>query len=420
MTTITIPSELIPKTDQAAQFAQFMQELVAKVEKIGVSLAGFDPKVFRDMQGHAADIAKLRDDVEAVKADAGKRLAKWIEREKSGTLQSAMPIEMAQGIGKLCLAISNKDHVAVGELQKAAVTPGSGTSGGFLMNEEFINLLIRNVENYGNLAQAVGITRTRELKGRLPRRTGGATVYYPDIGVAPTESSGTLAQENYELLRYSAATYADRWMLRTSQGAAIANWLLQELSYAINVAIDTNLSKGDGTSTYARVTGILNKSYSQDVTADTGDNTFAEVCDASVKYVAALPGGFMDSLDSDLQWIMHRTVFFRFMAARDTQNRPVVDMALIDGKPRMTLFGYPVQIAQAFKKLSDTANSTPLAAMSALSRGWAIFMHEAGVELRESEHHKFLEGYLSYVSDALIDIKEVDPQCTGRLITAAS
>lgn len=417
----------LPVTPQEAGFAQWQADVAAVLEKHGASLNELDATVREKLIRQLDDVAKLRDDVDSVRTLAREQFKALADHyHRGGNYRGPFAsYQDAESFGKLCVAMFRNDRAQLAELQKMAVTPGIGAQGGFLLAEQFINTLLVSLESYGVVGRNAFVPPgIGGQAASIPKLTTGATTYYPDEGVAPTESSLAFAQVKVGITRYSTYALVDRWLLNTNAYAALGDFIAAELARAHAYAEDRNGLVGDGTSAYARCIGLFRRAGTNQltVTADTGDDTFAEVCDATVKYLGAVAGSLPQWAEAfDPRWYMHKSIFFRYLGARTTStNAPIANIFNVSGVVQNVLMSYPVEISQVCPRLADTAASTVMCILAALRRALAIVRHRAGMELRISDQVKFLEGQVAFVLDCPQDVVELDNQAYVQLKTAAS
>lgn len=409
-------------TEQGRQEAELLNEMVAKLEKTGVSFAELDTKVQKHFTEQAKEIMKLNDSIESVRADYANRFAGLTEDVQRGNYRGHFASRQhAEQFGRAFAAVLQQDAAKIADMQKAAVLGESGAGGGYLANEQLLPGIVRNVENYGVFEADCPATPTTTLKGRVAKRSQGATIYYPDLQGEPTDSVLKFASAEFSLTRWSGIVLVDRWFLASELAVALAEYVVTELGYALALAQDTNFFMGDGADTYARITGIFKSVGGGDLTAVSGDNTFQEVIDKTVVYLAQLAGGMPDWVDAALKLYMHRSIFWQYMGVRDSQNRPIANVLLgTSGKPERQILGYPVRITQVGPKLADSAASTAMLVAANLRDGARLMRHRTGTEIRQSEHWKFASGQLALAIDVLQDMIKTDTNAWGRLITNAA
>lgn len=400
--------------------------------KIDGRFSDLDAKQQRAFADAAREVARLKDDVEAVQRDGRVRFSALAEEYANGTLRTSLPsIQHARDMGRMVKAVIEDDRTTIAGFQGASMGPQTGTDGGYLMPHQYVPGLIRNVEQYGVAERNIQIVPAIEQNGSQAKRTQGPTIGYPDLGVQPSEGQIKTGKISFNLTRYSVYLLIDRWMMTSGLEVALGEFVNRELGWALALAQDQNVFIGDGTSTYAKVTGIFKRANSTQltVTADSGHETFQDILDASVKYPSAAAGllpEWADVSEGDganafgPKFYLHRTLFWGFLGARDSQLRPVADILTSTGKPQRFLNGYPAEIVQVAPKLSQTGVSTVMMVLGNLFASHRLYRHMNKIELRASEHVRFLEGQLCIILDAMQDIVEADDQGYVQIKTAAS
>lgn len=426
------------ETEQARQGNQLLSEIGNVLAKLGKSYGELNSRQQREFAQHAQAISKLSDDVTAVKAGYLKRFGAMVSQYGPngdpfyrGHYQSR---EHARQAGRFFLAVCRKDFAAVGELQRewaqaglfgmheAAVQPSSGPSGGYLVAEEMIEGIIRNVEQYGVFEQDAMRFEVGSQTGRISKRTAGLTVLHPDYGETMTDSQPTFAQITPNLTSYAVPVFVDNTMLQDQLAVALAEFIAVEMAQALAEAQDTYAFTGDGTVAFARVQGAFNRSSGADVTAASGDNTFQEVIDKSTVYLGQLLGGMPQWADMDdgLKFYGHRSILFGYMGLRDAQDRPLVDLFANERGLDIRLMRYPFRVTQVAPTLAESAASTPMLLAANLRKGWGLVRHRAGVEFKTSEHVRFLQNQLALLMMVRQDIVQLDENAQARLITNAA
>jgi HK97 family phage major capsid protein len=408
---------------QDRQFAGLLGEILDKIDK---RFSELDTATQEKFRGAAGEIAKMRDDLARVQADGRSRfyaIAEHYHRggEYRGPFRDA---EQAAAFGRLVAAVAT-GRGAVEKLYHddrfyAAISAESGEKGGFLMPEILLPGIVAGAERYGRFEANTRVWPVSGESATRAIRKQGATVYYPDYGNVPTESELTFDRIRTELTRYAAYAVLDRWMMRSELAVALGDYVAQELGYALAYATDRNGFVGDGTKSYARVTGLLNLTGSGDVTAAAAHDTFAEVIAESVEYLTDVAGALPDIADDEnCKWYLHRELFWKYLGVKDTNDRPIADILTKGERPQRVLCGYPAEISQVFPKMADSAASTPMLALANLMRGAEMYRHTTGVELRVSEHVKFLEGEVVMALDVPQGVAMLDENMSVRLKTGA-
>ncbi len=401
------------------QYAEVLRGLVQAVEKHG----GLTAQLRKDFEGHASDVAKLRDEVADVKHNARQRLQALAEQHGRGDYRGPFASASdARTFGQLVAAVYRRDQAAIQSvLRTADVEPSPGTSGGYLVTEAAADAIIRNVEAAGVFERNCPATPVNSLKGWSAKRATGPTVYYPDYSDEITTSAPTFERAQWSLQRWAIATLVDEWMLASELAGALGDFIAEEFGYGIALAEDTNWFMGDGTSTYAGYTGLFKNTGLVDVDADTGDDTFAEVIAKSTFYLAEVLGAAPRwAHAAGPKWFMHPSLFYSYLGVRDSAGMPIVNVYLASGGlDSFTLMGYPVALTPVAPDLADSAATTCMLVFGALQRSCQLMRHRGAMFMKASEHLKFLEGQLALKCDVPQDMIVTGSDGIVRLVTAA-
>ena len=384
------------RTPQQEQTQQWFDDVAALLQKLGGSFSELKKGTQRDLVAATDDIAKLRNDFASAETRYRERFTALAEYYQRGGAYKGPFREMAQA-ADFCRAV-----IAVPEI--------------------LVNEILRNVETYGAFERNVPATPVTSQSGSMVKRTGGLTVYHPDIAQAPDESGPTLGRVMFNLTRYATLTYVDQWMLDMALAAALDDFVAQEIALALAYAGDLYGFMGDGSATHARVTGAFKQSGTGQltVTAESGDDTFAEVIAKHVTYLALALGALPQwGHVSGAKFYMHLSIFAGYLGQRLTTGAPVADILSADRPSPFVLMGYPVEITQVAPTLSaQTQADTTMLIFGALQRGWRLFrLQPPGIRIRVSNDYKFAEGLQAIAGDALQDIQECDKSAYVQLKT---
>lgn len=415
------------QSEQTKQYAQLMNELGRVLRTDFASLAD---KQQQTILGHAADIAKLSDEIKDLKQDQTARFQQHLADYQAGgsyrgPFRSAAA---AKQFGEFAGAVLQKDYARVIELQKAAMLPTSGPAGGYLMPDLLIQDLVRNVEEAGVFEANCPAMPVPVLKGGVAKRTSGLTVYYPDYGVAGTASTPAMGKSQFNCKREIAGVEVEDWMLASDLAIPLANYVVTELAYALALADDTNYFVGTGTSAYNGYTGLFKSGMTgmadlslQKVDGDSGDDTLAELIAKTTYYLGAMLGKLpLWAHKQEPKWYGHASIFFAYLGSRSTTGEPLVAniLASAGGVPGFSLMGLPfvpVQVAP-----TATAVSTVFLLLASLKAGCAFVRHQAGIRFRTNDSLKFWEGLTIFAADVAQDMVVKDGNAVVQLKTAAS
>ena len=273
----------------------------------------------------------------------------------------------------------------------------TNTLGGALVPEEFQAELVSLKELRGAWRQYCRVRPMASDTLVLPRRTAGATVYFPGEGGAITASNPTF--DNFKLTAQKMAVlcYASREILNDS-AVSIADVLGEEIAYAFSDKEDEIISNGDGTSTYGTLQGVRHRFVNLSSTrADiaglqVGDgDLFSELILADFEGVIGRAPAYTDPAGP--QWIMNKRMYWN----------AVVRLAIAQGGATGTewaewksgnpmLLGYPVRFVQTMPHLGitgTTVRDTVTALFGIFNQGMTIGDVRGGMEIATSEHYAF-------------------------------
>jgi len=305
------------------------------------------------------------------------------------------------------------DLYEITELANKDLTSGDFAAGGAFAPEAFSADLIRHVEEAGVFPRLARRVPMAEGRRSWPKRTGGLTVYYPDEGVAITESDVSTGRVAMEPIKY--ATYTEiSSELDEDSVIVLGELIAMEASLAFSTALDNNAFNGDGTSAYARAVGILQSGNVGEVAMASGDTSFA---DLSYDYLVDMQSASPTYVTNPV-WGISRTLLGQCRKIADSNGNPIVsDTPLLVGEPR-TLLGDPVHIAQTMPAMTDDAVST-----SFLWHGQLDISHMYGVRrgmtIAASEHVKFAEDMIGIKVTGRFGIAERQADAVTKITTAA-
>lgn len=419
-----------PKSAQDQQFEQWAAAVSTRIAAHGQSLNDLPEQVRTKLVAELQnEVAKLNDEVksktEITRAEV-ERLASYYAAGNPYAGPHLTRQAAAQfGAIAVAAALGTAHPQAQAALKIATISPATGPTGGFAVNETIWAGIANRLPAYGVFERNCPAQPCNHV-GKVLTWTDGFVVYHPDVNGAPTPSAGTIGVKTVQLTRYSVLTLIDRWLLSEPTLVALGDLVAEGMARAIAKATDKYGFLGDGSAACARVQGIFhwdtsNASYI--VTGVDGDNTFAEYVDKLSVYLAAALGALPAEYDDDgLRWYGHRSIFFRYLGARDTSGRPIADIYAAE-RPgqRYTLLGVPFEAVREAPSLgASTQNSTVMMVLANLRAACVLARHPLGVEMRRSEEYKWAEGMTALCLDALQDILKVNREAVIHLITAAT
>lgn len=219
------------------------------------------------------------------------------------------------------------------------------TSGGFVVPTEVSAAIAETRDKVGvfrNLARVVNMTTDLT---QVPRRASGLTGYYLAENAQITESQAGWDQVTLSAKKIATISRASTELV--DDAAGFGRFMVEELAYTLEAMIDAAAFAGDGTSTFAGISGIRNfptafvstvggtlaGGY---VLAATGHDTFAEFDGTDfVTVIGLLPSRYHDRA----VWLMSPAMW------GFTCLRLVSAVGYEDG--RKTFFGYPVVLTSS-------------------------------------------------------------------------
>jgi HK97 family phage major capsid protein len=243
---------------------------------------------------------------------------------------------------------------------------GIASQGGVLVPEELADILISLKETYGVFRKNVMVWPMKSDTVKLPRRTGGITVYSPGESSSITASQPTLDQVQLVARKVAGLVQASNELFDDSTVIALGDFIANEFAWAFAKTEDDCGFNGDGTSSYFGITGVRSAltnlsgtianiaglvvatgtGYGTSYDSITG-NDLSKVVGKLPQYAYAAPGG--------AKWYcsqaFYGSVLDRLLAAGGGNTY----QTLSDGIPTLKYKGFPVEIAQVMPSNSATS-----------------------------------------------------------------
>lgn len=251
------------------------------------------------------------------------------------------------------------DH---GMSYRNAMEEGTTTAGGFAVPDPMAATIIRLVEDFGIFRQfSRNIPMTSDTLA-VPKRAAGLTVYYPNEGSAITPSDLTFGQVNLTAKKYAQLSIMST-ELNEDSIISMTDLLTTEQAYAFALAEDTNSFLGDGTATYAGITGIANALAAGSLVAG-GAGLWGGIDLTTLESMVGMTPAYAGF---EGRWFMSKYAYFTVVnsllnAAGGT------DMRQIEQGGEMMLLGYPVTFTQVLPG-ANAANGDLVAVFGDLSQG---------------------------------------------------
>ena len=415
------------ETSQQAAYKQLTEDLVKKVEQHGNELS---ENFTRELKANAGEIATLSNNFKDVQAKYAERFKALASQQQRGSLRHGFQSdEVARDFGRAIVAMKNRDGDTLKELQKAAMLPTIGSQGGWLLPEIIIADIMRELDQYGVFLADCPPIGVNGLKGGSPRGTSGFGLYHPDYGKAGTVSTPGIGSTAWELLRYVVAGEIEQWMMASELNIALAEYIRQEIAYALEYGTDAEWFMGTGTEAYGKYTGLFKLTGSATVSATlptvvtgvSGDDTFAELIAKTTYYLTQVMGMLPEwAHRAGPSWYMHPFIYFSYFGVRDSGGMPIPGVFVGEG-PQLRLCGLPVRLVCGAP--SATAVSTVFLLLTCLKRACRTYRHNKAVEIAWSDNlgeDKWLAGISGVKCDVPMDMRVRVPSGIVQLATAAS
>jgi HK97 family phage major capsid protein len=233
-----------------------------------------------------------------------------------------------------------------------AGSESTNVAGGFLAPQDFDDAIINVRETFGAFRQGADIRPTRSDGQVRPRRVGGLTANFVTEGSNIPESSFQLdavesAQKKLAILgRCSSELFED-------SAAVLGEFLTSEFGYAFAAREDDCGFQGDGTSTYAGISGLATKlvGLKSSVGAASGHNTFLTV---DTTDIANLMAGVLATAIPGAAWYVSATGYAQTICRLAAVSGGLVATQRPDGTISANYLGFPVRFSG---KLADVATS---------------------------------------------------------------
>ena len=303
------------------------------------------------------------------------------------------------------------------EVQKGALVTedltAGATPGSVLTRPEFVQSLIRNVEEHGKFRQNALIWPMGADTVYFPRRKSGFSAPgWEGEGEAGSEVDPDFdqvtmqAKKMFNLHQHSSELTLDAVI-------SLADILMFEIALQIATEEDRIGFNGDGTGGvspgFAGFIGVLGMTRNGDtapigpiaVTGAAGSDLSTEVTLAKLR---AMTGQLHTWARGGAKWYMHRTILADLMGISDGNWGSVVKFT--EGRVA-SIMGYPVEEVEGMP-VSPSAASTAQFALGDLRRSW-ILGDRTQVEIQTSEHYAFNTDQLTYRWKKRMAVKPVQP-----------
>lgn len=282
-------------------------------------------------------------------------------------------------------------------------TEGSPAGGGYLVPTPLSNAIIDVRALAGVSRQLCRVVPMTSETQAIPKKTAGTTVYYPGETGTITASDQTWAQINLTAKKRAILSKISQ-ELRDDAVIAIVDDLASQMGTDFAVKEDAELFKGDGTSTYGGVTGLLAALGAAGLTTPATSGGFSVWSGFTVtEYTAAMAKLADKYWQYSPAWACSSAFYFTSMLKVQAAAGGNTIMSLAEGAAngRPMFMGYPVYFTNQMP--TATAVSTVSVLFGAFSQA-AIVGDRMGISIAQSEHLGFAEDVLAVRATTRYDI----------------
>ena len=291
----------------------------------------------------------------------------------------------------------------VGNIQNIA-TEGSPTGGGFLVPTPLSNAIVdvRALAGISRLLARV-VPMTSETQ-KIAKKTAGTTVYYPGETGTITASDQSWGQVLLTAKDRAILSKISQ-QLRDDAIISVVDDLASQMGTDFAVKEDAEFFKGDGTSTYGGVTGVL-AALGAGGTSTPANGAGLSVWSGQtitqmVNTMSLLPDKYWQYSPA---WVCSSAFYFQVMlrlqAAAGGNTIATLEQGA-GGQARPMFLGYPVYFTNQMP--TSTATSTVSALFGSFSQA-AIIGDRMGISIAQSEHLGFAENVLAVRAITRYDI----------------
>jgi HK97 family phage major capsid protein len=293
-----------------------------------------------------------------------------------------------------------------GVMIKAATGEGIGSQGGFLVPVELENAILDLRDTYGAVRRRARVWPMASDVSKFPRRvaTGGAAGYFFAEGAAATATQFVADSVDLTAKKLGAIVTLSN-ELDMDSAYDLVDYVANELAWAFALKEDDAAFNGDGTSTYAGISGVgylaLDGNHATaKVTAS--HNTYAALTETDW---AALMAQVRVSALPRAAWFVSVTGFGLGMLTG--VSGAFLDRGIVDGVSTPYFNGFPVIFTQKLPLVSSSLSGKMMAAFGSLYDG-AVLGQRRGITIARSDQRYLDTDQLAILGTERIDIVNHD------------
>jgi len=394
--------------------------------------------VIDDFKGQVADLKKVSDE----QSEEVRRIAKMglavsggqiinpqgltSRREMIADGRAFLSDESARRFGAWCVDSSLRIAGQEGQIPQFVkdiadtvrkdMEIGVDASGAYMIPDEFIAELIRNVEAEGKVfirCRRIGLVTVGTTK--IPKRTAGLTAYWTAPGAQGTRSTPTFDLISLTPEKLMVLVAAPNEFYRTQLLIDLGNFIGLEIAHAIPLALDDAVVNGDMSASYGGITGILQSANITSVAAASTHTTVATLDGTDISNViAGLAVGY--ALD-EAEWGMSLSVMGKLRALKTSTGEPLYQRS--DQGVPATIDDFPFMWTPRMPASGSIGAAAKYAWFGDLQKSHIVGMIRS-IELAKSEHALF-ESDMTVTRGILhVDCQEQDATAIVTAKTAAA
>lgn len=251
-----------------------------------------------------------------------------IERKTAGKKNT----EVSLGTVKFLQALVNKDIATVEKLQP--LLEGTGARGGFLVPDDFANIIVEDVRDQNQMRQYATVLTTQSDTLRLPSLASRPKATFRAEAAVKSTSTADFAENVFTPYSLASIVTLSNELVADAQlgvGGSIVNYIANIMSTALAEREELAFWEGNGT---AQPTGVDNYTL-RTVAAGAGASDTARA-DALIAGFIQTPQGYRNRG----VWAMNMGTLENVMQLKDTTNNYLVSR--LPDSPQMTIKGRPI------------------------------------------------------------------------------
>lgn len=280
-------------------------------------------------------------------------------------------------------------------------TEASPSGGGYLVPAPLSNSIIDVRALAGQSRRLARIVPMTSETLDLPKKSAGLSVYYPGEGGATTASDQTWGQVHLTAKARGILSKISQ-ELRDDALISVVDDLASQMGTDFAIKEDAEYFKGDGTSTYGGVTGVLNAIGSAGLSTPAngvGLSVWSGLTNTEIaNTMAKLPDKYWQYGPS---FVCSSVFYFSVLGRLQLTAGGNTPATLEGGFPQMMYAGFPVYFTNQMP--TATAVSTISLLFGAFNQA-SVIGDRGGIVIKQSEHLNFDQDVLAVLAKTRYDI----------------